>query len=374
MGSIDKLPSGHWRARYRDPHGRARSRTFHRKRDAELFLETVGADMQRGAWVDPAAGRMTLVEWSDAYLATVVSLRPGTVATYRRDLSRYVLPHLGTIPLGRLGPLDIRAWLAEELVRGLAPSSVHRHYRTLRRVLEVAVETELLAKNPCTAVAPPTVPAREIRFLTAAEVADLAEAVSPWYRTFIYTAVYTGLRWGELTGLRRKRVDLLRRTVTVAEQLTAVDGKLVWGEPKTKAGRRTLSISAFLAEKLEDQLSERSLPGADGLVFPNSAGKPVAAPSFTHNVLSPARRRAGLEGVRFHDLRHTAVALAIAEGAHPKAIQARMGHSSIQVTLDHYGHLFPALDEQIATGLDGTYRRAAAERRDASTVTPLRRD
>ena len=78
--------------------------------------------------------------------------------------------------------------------------------------------------------------------------------------------------------------------------------------------------------------------------------------------------------MRFHDLRHTAVALAIAEGAHPKAIQARMGHSSIQVTLDRYGHLFPALDQQIATGLDGTYRRAAAERRDPSTVTPLRRD
>ena len=235
-----------------------------------------------------------MAEWADAYLTTVVSLRPGTVATYSRDLRRYVLPHLGTIPLGRLGPLDIRAWLAEELARGLAPSSVHRHYRTLRRVLEVAVETELLSKNPCTAVAPPTVPTREIRFLTAAEVADLAEALSPWYRTFIYTAAYTGLRWGELTGLRRKRVDLLRHTITVAEQLTAVDGKLVWGEPKTKAGRRTLSISAFLAEKLEDQLSERSLPGPDGLVFPSSAGKPVAAPSFTHNVLSRARRRAGL--------------------------------------------------------------------------------
>lgn len=179
MGSIDKLPSGHWRARYRDPHGRARSRSFRRKRDAELFLETAGADIQRGVWVGPAAGRMTLAEWADAYMDTVVSLRPGTVATYRRDLGRYVLPHLGAISLGRLGPLDIRAWLAEEFAAGLAPSSVHRHYRTLRRVLEAAVETELLSKNPCTAVAPPTVPAREIRFLTAAEVAELAETVSP---------------------------------------------------------------------------------------------------------------------------------------------------------------------------------------------------
>lgn len=374
MGSIDRLPSGHWRARFRDPHGRAHSQTFRRKRDAELFLETAGADIQRGVWVDPAGGRMILAEWSEAYLATVVSLRPGTVATYRRDLRRYVLPHLGTIPLRRLGPLDIRAWLATELANGLAPSSVHRHYRTLRRVLQVAVESELLAKNPCGAVAPPVVPPREIRFLSAAEVADLAEAVSPWYRTFIYTAAYTGLRWGKLTGLRRKRVDLLRRTITVAEQLTAVDRKLVWGEPKTRAGRRTLSISTFLAELLKEQLSVRSLPGPDGVVFPNGAGQPMAAPSFTKNILGPARRRAGLVGVRFHDLRHTAVALAIAEGAHPKAIQSRMGHSSIQVTLDRYGHLFPALDEQIATGLDGTYRRVEAERQAASVVTPLRRE
>ena len=362
MGSIDKLPSGRWRARYRDPHGRGHSRTFGRKRDAEMFLDASGADMQRGVWVDPNAGRISLAEWSEAYLATVVNLRPGTLFTYKRDLTRYVLPRLGATPLTRLSPLDIRAWLAEELAEGRAASSVHRHYRTLRRVLQVAVETDMLAKNPCAAVQPPQVPTTEMRFLTAAEVADLAEATSPWYRTFIYTAAYTGLRWGELTGLRRKRVDLLRKNVTVAEQLTAVDGKILSGEPKTRAGRRTLSVPAFLAEQLEDQLAVRSLPGVDGLVFPNTAGNPVAAPSFTNNVFTPARRKAGLVGVRFHDLRHTAVALAIAQGAHPKAIQARMGHSSIQVTLDRYGHLFPELDEQIAVGLDETYRLAAGAR------------
>ncbi|HEX5268238.1 MAG TPA: site-specific integrase [Acidimicrobiales bacterium] len=165
--------------------------------------------------------RIRLSEWAEAYLATVVNLRLGTVATYRRDLTRYVLPHLGAISLSRLGPLDLRAWLAEELAQGLAASSVHRHYRTLRRLLEVAVETDLLAKNPCTAVQPPIVPTKEMRFLTAAEVAELAEATSPWYRTLIYTAAYTGLRWGELTGLRRKRVDLLRRTRHPPDQVHA---------------------------------------------------------------------------------------------------------------------------------------------------------
>lgn len=372
MGSIDRLPSGSWRARYRDNHGRAHSRTFPRKRDAEIFLDAAGADLHRGVWVDPSAGRTTLREWSEAYLATVVNLRPGTVSTYRRDLTRYILPRFASTPLSRLSPLDIRAWLADELAEGRAPSSVHRHYRTLRRLLQVAVETDMLAKNPCAAVKPPAVPTTEMRFLSAAEVADLADATSPWYQTFIYAAAYTGLRWGELTGLRRKRIDLLRSVLTVAEQLTAVDGEIRWGEPKTRAARRTLAIPAFLGEKLETQLAERSLPGPDGLVFPNSAGKPVAAPSFTHNVFTPARRKAGLVGVRFHDLRHTAVALAIAQGAHPKAIQARMGHSSIQVTLDRYGHLFPELDGQIAVGLDETYRLAVENRHHSRKVAPLR--
>ncbi|MGH9079117.1 MAG: tyrosine-type recombinase/integrase [Acidimicrobiales bacterium] len=371
MGSIDRLPSGHWRARYRDPYSRARSRSFARKRDAALFLDTASADMQRSVWVDPDAGRITLAEWAEAYLATVVNLRPGTLATYRRDLTRYILPRLGTLPLSRLSALEIRAWLAEEIAGGRAPSSVHRHYRTLRRVLEVAMETEMLAKNPCSAVQPPAVPATEMRFLSAAEVTDLAEAAGPWYATFIYTAAYTGLRLGELTALRRKRLDLLRRTVTVSEQLTAVDGRLVWGEPKTKAGRRTLSIPDFLVDRLKGQLSERALPCPDGLVFPNGAGNPIAAPSFTHNVFSKARRRSGLTGVRFHDLRHTAVALAIAHGAHPKAIQARMGHSSIQVTLDRYGHLFPELDGHIAAGLDEIYRQAERERANAGDADIL---
>jgi integrase len=159
----------------------------------------------------------------------------------------------------------------------------------------------------------------------------------------------------------------------VAEQLTAVNGKLIWGEPKTRAGRRAVSISAFLSDQLEEQLAERSLPGPDDLVFPNGAGNPMSAPSFTNNILAPARRRAGLTGVRFHDLRHTAVALAIAEGAHPKAIQVRMGHSSSQVTLDRYGHLFPALDEQIASGLDAVYQRAAEQRQALASIAPLRR-
>lgn len=215
-----------------------------------------------------------------------------------------------------------------------------------------------------------------MRFLTAAEVADLAEAIGPWYRALVYTAAYAGLRWSELVGLRAKRVDLLRRTVTVTEQLLLLDNgrRQVWEQPKTKAGVRSIGIPAFLADMLQEQLDERALPGADGLVFPNRAGKPTASASFNTHHFTPAKRRAGIDGrLRFHDLRHTAVALAIGQGAHPKAIQARMGHSSVQMTLDRYGHLFPELDERVAQGLDETYRSALESRTKATAPADLTR-
>jgi integrase len=376
VASINKLSSGRWRARYRDPQGRSRSKTFDRKRDAERFLSASSTDMERGRWTDPQRGRVTVGAWADEYLATVVNLRASTRYTYERDLGKYVLPRFARVQLAQVRGVDVQAWLAEELASGLSPSSVHRHYRTLRRLLEVAVQAQLIPLNPCDRVTPPSIPSVEMRFLTAAEVADLAEAIGPWYRALVYTAAYAGLRWSELVGLRAKRVDLLRRTVTVTEQLLLLDNgrRQVWEQPKTKAGVRSIGIPAFLADMLQEQLDERALPGADGLVFPNRAGKPTASASFNTHHFTPAKRRAGIDGrLRFHDLRHTAVALAIGQGAHPKAIQARMGHSSVQMTLDRYGHLFPELDERVAQGLDETYRSALESRTKATAPADLTR-
>lgn len=117
-----------------------------------------------------------------------------------------------------------------------------------------------------------------------------------------------------------------------------------------------MGLPAGVAELLAEHLVTYSGPGEDGLVFPNRAGNPIHPSSFNTAHWKPAKAQVGLDGLRFHDLRHTAVALAIAQGAHPKAIQARMGHSSVQVTLDRYGHLFPELDADIADGLDKTFR------------------
>lgn len=332
-GHIEKR-TGRYRARYRDPLGHQPVKTFDRKADAQRFLLEVEADKARGLWVDPRGADVPLAEWARDFLALARRLAPGTQSTYKRDLERYVLPRFGSYRLGRLPAEEIENWLNDELDAGSAPSSVHRHYRSLRRVLQVAVEKKKLAANPCDAVEPPRVPKREMAFLTWAQAVDLTEAHGDRYKVLIYLAVDGGMRWSELIGLRRSKLDLGRRKVRVTEQLVRLEtGEWRRTPPTTAAGVRSITLSSVTAELLDAHLERFSLPGPDGLVFPNATLNPLVADSFWGNHFTPAQLRSGVR-CRFHDLRHTSVALAIAQGAHPKAIQARMGHSSINVTLD----------------------------------------
>ncbi len=198
-----------------------------------------------------------------------------------------------------------------------------------------------------------------MKFLSAEELTRLADA-SGSFRPVILTAGYLGLRWGELAGLRRKRYNALKSTVEIVEILTEVGGRLDFGPPKTKASRRQVSLPAFLADIVADVLAERP-SGGEELIFVGRDGGPLRRTNFRKRHWIPALEKAGLAtNVRFHDLRHTCAALLIAQNAHPKEIQARLGHSSITTTLDRYGHLFPSLDERLRVGLDDLYRASQA--------------
>jgi integrase len=248
------------------------------------------------------------------------------------------------------------------LARRLSPST----QETYRRVLQVAVEKQKILANPCDRVEPPRVPKREMVFLDWPQAVDLAEAHSDRYRALIYLAVDSGMRWSELIGLHRSKLDLRRRKVRVTEQLIRLQtGEWVRKEPKTPASIRSITMSTETAEILADHLQDSALPGPDGLVFPNGAGHPIAAPSFWNNHFSPAQTASGVT-CRSTTSDRALSPLAIAAGGHPKAIQARMGHSSINVTLDRYGHLFPELDEAIAKSFGARLAEARASRR--STV------
>jgi hypothetical protein len=360
--SVDKTESG-WRARWRDQSGKQRARTFRLKADAVSFEAKMRLEARTRGFVAPSSGKMTINELTELWLTASIHLAPRSLLTYRRDLTRYVLPALGTVSLDRLAPEMIQTFLADELKR-YSPSSVHRFYRTLHTMLEWAVLQDMLLVNPCKRVNAPKVPRKEAKYLSAAEVERVADEMPDRYRAFILVAAYGGLRWGELTGLRRGSVDGAR--ITITEQLVIEDGEFVRRPPKTPSSRRTVLLPASIGEELAHHMEQFSPPGADSLVFVNQNNDPVG-PSFRDNIWARACFRAGLArqelnsrtgklqirgAPTIHQLRHTAVALAIAAGAHPKAIQARLGHSSIMVTMNTYGHLLDAVGEEVAEALN----------------------
>ncbi len=350
---IHQVANGRWELRYRDPSGRPRRMRFATKREARDFSSDLRVRSQLGTWTAPETGRLTLERWVDEWWATVVHLRPATRVRYERDVRLHILPRFGLTQLARISPHDVRAWVAEMTAAGERASAVRRRFSVLRKILADAIAMEMIPRNPCNSVRPPADSRSDVVILDPAEVRDLADAINPWFRSWIWFAAYSGLRWSEMLGVRRRDLDVLRRTVSVRQQIIEVNGRFLgFGEPKTAAGKRTVDLPAFLCSVIEEQLAERAQPGPDGLVFVNTRGNPPHASSFASQTWLKARRAIGRPDLRWHDLRHTAVALAIAQGAHPKAIQERMGHASITITLDRYGHLFPALGRQVAEGLD----------------------
>jgi integrase len=383
MGYIEDLKSKRqgqgrlrWRVRYRDPAGRERAKSFARKGDAERFLQHAEADKLRGQWVDPKRGRMTVGELAERWYATTVTLKPKTREDYRSLLRNHILPAFGDRAVASLDTLAARSWLAGLVSKGLSPSRAKHAYYVLFAVLEAAIQAGALVRNPAAGVRVPRSHSREMHFLSAAEVEQLAEAIVPPYGVLVRFAAYTGLRAGEIAALRVKRLDLLRGTVRVVESVSEVGGRLITGPTKTHA-ERTVSLPQFLRDELAAYLASRPRD-RDAFVFTSPKGGPLRHHNFYKRLFCPALVRAGLpEQIRFHDLRHTCASLLIAQGAHPKAIQAHLGHSSIQVTMDRYGHLFPNVLEHLADRLDAarTQARTEPERiepRDGLIELPIR--
>jgi len=361
MATIEKrLRNGKitYRVRYRDPAGRQRSTVFARKADAQRFLNETESAKARGTWTDPALGRVLFREWLGEWWATTTNLRASTRARDESLLRRLALPSFGDAPLAAISQRDVRAWVAELSARGLAPATVQKAYQLLGKVMGAAVDAGMLAQSPCRRVPLPKVEREEMRFLTPAEVVTLADAIVPRYRALVLVGAYGGLRIGELAGLRRSHVDLLRGTVQVAEIVVEVRGVLHMGPPKTRASRRTVGLPRFVVEELAAHLAGPGEPAA--FVFTAPQGGPLRVTAFRARVWRPAVVAAGLDGLRIHDLRHTAVALWIAAGANPKEVSARAGHSSVSFTLDRYGHLYPEADAALRDRLDALYGTAQA--------------
>ena len=274
FGSLRRLSSGRWQVRYRDLARRAAHRPAHlHQQGRRRPLPGHGRGRPApGPWADPKLGRITLAEWAKRWQATTTNLRPTTRDLYAYLLRRFLLPTFGKAALSSIDALAVRAWLADLQAQQLSPSTVAKAYRLLSRILGAAVEAGYLPRNPCTVKGAGQERAPEMRFATVAQVAALADAIGPRYRALVLVAAYGGLRWGELVGLRVKRVDLLHGRVTVAEQVAEVNGQLILGPPKTEAGRRTVTLPAVAAVALAEHLAEFAEPGPEGLVFPAPEG------------------------------------------------------------------------------------------------------
>lgn len=367
FGTVRKLPSGRWQARYSIGPGKLgpAPRTFATKNEATRWLASVETDQARGGWIDPRAGRITLEEYAWAWLHGKVRLAPRTREIYECQLRLHVLPSidddvpaLGPTALGDLTPELVRSWYGALLEVG-GSSVAAKAYTRLRQIMKQAVDDERIAKNPCRIDGGGVERHPEQRFAALPELLRLVDAVPDRYRAMIVTAGLAGLRQGELFALRRADVDLVNATIHVRRKRVRLSsGKVVEGEPKSHAGRRTVALPTPVVAALVRQLTDYTGDDPDDYVFITSAGHPLDRHNFRPRVWVPAVEAAGLDGLRMHDLRHTAGTLAAQTGATTKELMARLGHASPRAAMV-YQHATEERDRLIADRL--TSMTAAAE-------------
>lgn len=340
-----------WQVRYRDPEGKQRSRQFRTKADAQRFRKTVEHDVLTGAYIAPSAGRETVGEHAERWIATKLDMRPSSRVRVLGIIRNHVVPHWGPRALSGVSHEDVRSWVAA-LSDGLSARSVRKVYDTFSSIMDSAVDAKKILANPCARVPLPRVEDKERRFLTVDELRALADAVPARDRALILVAGLCGLRFGELAALRRGRIDLLRKRLRVEETAVEIAGRVTYGRPKSAAGVRTVGIPGAAFTALTDHLDRYVDSGADALVFTSAQGGPLRAPNWRKRIFDPAVKATGLGPLRPHDLRHTSVALAIRAGLAPLEISRRTGHSSVGFTLGAYGGLFEDTHDRQADALD----------------------
>lgn len=264
----------------------------------------------------------------------------------------------------------VQRWVAG-LSKTLSPATVQKVFNAFSQVLDLAVRERRLASNPCAGVSLPRTTLTPRRYLTAAEVERLAQEAGP-HAALVLTLAYCGLRWGEAAGLRVSRVDLLRRRLLIEEATAEVKGSLSFGPPKSHA-RRSVPVPGFLADLLAPLLAGKA-PG--DLVFTGRQGATLRRSAAYKGWWRGAVRRAGLEPLSPHELRHTAASLAISSGASALAVQRMLGHASAAMTLDVYSDLFDSDLDAVGDALSEVRSRAAADflrtNGDSAPVVPLR--
>jgi integrase len=351
FGSVRRLPSGRWQARYTGPDlvRHTAPLTFDTRGDAETWLAMRRSEVARGVWRPPGSTRrpFTFGEYAAGWLADR-DLKPRTRELYRSLLDRRILPTFADTPLTALTPSQVRRWHADQ---GAATPTARTHaYGLLKGILATAVADEHLAANPCRIRGAGTVRrVHKIRPATLAELEVLVAAMPERYRLMALLASWCGLRFGELVELRRRDVDLTNGVLRVRRAVVHVSGHTIVGTPKSDAGTRDVAIPPHLMPMVREHLRTTITGGRDGLLFPAADGKHLA-PSTLYRSFHAARTAAGRPDLRFHDLRHTGAVLAASTGATLAELMGRLGHSTPGAAL-RYQHAAEGRDQAIARAL-----------------------
>lgn len=360
-GSIRQRTDGTWEARISLPAGKRKS--FYGKTRTEVHAKLRAAQRDFDAGIDHASGKLTVREFLEKWLSASVkpSVKVRTYEGYESIVRVRVFPHLGRKSLVRVNPLDLQSLYTALAESGLSARSVQHTHRVLHLAFTQAMRWNMLTRNPCDGVTPPQAPRPELRVLNQEQVTALLDATREHPVSALYVlAVTTGMRIGELLGLKWQDIDLDAGKLVVQRALQRQnEAGLVFVEPKTTRSRRTIMLSqravAAVRRHKARQNELRLLTGSEwqdhDLIFTNSTGG-APDPGWQRQIFQEELAKAGLPRLRFHDLRHTAATMLLSQGVHPKVVSEMLGHASITLTLDTYSHLVPVMHAQAAAAMD----------------------
>ena len=349
FGGLRRLPSKRWQANYTAPDGIIYNApmTFDTSQDAEEWLAGQRRLISADAWQPPGqkhARALTLGEYADAWIIDR-PLKPRTRAHYKQVYEKHLAPTFGEMALKSISPEAVRRWHATTLVN--KPTMRAHSYSLLRTILGSALNDRLIDVNPCyIRGAGNGKQAHKSEPATLAELETIVAKMPARYKVMALLAAWCAMRFGELAELRRGDIDLKNGRVKIRRAVVRVDGEMIVGTPKSDAGTRDVAIPPHLIPAIEAHLKDHTEPGRDALLFPAGHGGHMAT-STLYKVYYPARKAAGRDDLRWHDLRHTGAVLAASTGATLAELMGRLGHSTPGAAM-RYQHAAKGRDTEIA--------------------------
>jgi integrase len=360
-GSIHQRKNGSWRAQI-SLHGRRLSRTVETKREAQDWLRKMQEEVDQGLTFENT--QLTVDTFLREWLVSVEpSLRYNTHKQYRQIVRQHILPLLGKMRLRDVRPDQIQRLYNGLLQRGLSARTTRLTHAVLHRALVHAVKLGILPRNPAEATMPPKPKRKEMKFLDENQALQLliaAKESNDRFYALYHLAIATGMRQGELLGLKWADLDIELGMLQVQRQLTMMrGGGFGFTAPKTKAGTRRIDLGQHTLEVLQDhrqqQFQETLAAGSrweeNDLIFPSTIGTPMNRDNLRKR-FKLLLKLAGLPKVRFHDLRHSAASLMLNNGIPVIVVSKRLGHAQPSITLDVYGHLIPTKQQEAAVLMD----------------------